>query len=295
MGINISEYSEEQKYNHQRQIQRVKMTRIFQIKNLLFVCYFIFLSGFCETIISSESMVFKKKAFSALFPGGNFFSSDNFFGTHGDYLFQYIPSLRGRQGFINLNDAKMIRIEDSTVIVAFSVFLCEKSVSIDSLISNPLLENPPKSLKLLQLVFVKNSSDQLISKPSDFPIVSKQWTCLGDVCDQVTLEDFRVIDKEFATFRLSYSKGISSQYFQIFSFANDSLKYSKPILYGNLSGESGCTITRDIDGFSFEDGKMFVKFNTECDLSCSDFCLDMDIQPGRKTESKTLFMYGIKE
>jgi hypothetical protein len=236
----------------------------------------------------------KKSAFSSLFPSCQFVEKTKLFGNAKINLMQIIPNLRGRQGFINISEARIVTINDSVVGLAFSVFLCDKKNILDSLLLNPLNDNPLNAQTLLQVMFFDLTSKKVIGKPMEYPLISNDWICTGDICDQTVIDDLQLISDKRSTFALYFSRGMSDHYIQFFSCsAGDSVKASPPHLIGDLSGESGCTISKTIIKTGIENDTVFMYCNTLCDNSCAETCKRITIVPGKSQKKQPVLYLGV--
>ncbi|KMQ50408.1 hypothetical protein CHISP_2655 [Chitinispirillum alkaliphilum] len=230
---------------------------------------------------SSDHYDAKKVILSTLFPMGEFSNIDDLFGTGEKGVIQIIPNLRGRHGFVDFSRTKLLFLDDSVAVIAFDIFLCGKEISLDSVLTNPLRENPPNSLKLLQMLFVNTNNNSILAKPSEFPMVTQQWICTGDICDQVTVTDLQEIDIKRRAFILSYSRNVGDNFIQAHVFhSGENIKNSADYQVGSLGGSSGCDIERRIEKFSIDSNRVVMHVETFCESSCDDICDQMGIGSG---------------
>lgn len=247
---------------------------IFKITITLFI---IVVSIFSETGYKN-----KKEIFSSLFPSSKITQVNSFLGKGDSCTIQLIPNIRKLQGVINLNDAFVKPFNDNIYLVAFQVFLCDKQIDMKSLIKDQIKENPNNSKTLIQLVVYDYSQKKIIAKPEKYPEIANDWICMGDFCDIKELVDVSIVDKSSFGFYVKVSKGIENKFIQVFSLDGSTLKESELIQYGELGGNSGCEITREIESVIYEKQIIYINYSTFCDPGCEDICKRFKIETGDK-------------
>ncbi len=141
--------------------------------------------------------------------------------------------LHNMRGFIPTDKIKSIVLNDSITVVAGMIYLEDSELPFQQIALDGNRDNQRELL--LQVILWNRKTEQFVTKPSGFPLISDAWSCYGDVCLVKMISSLSRIDTVDNLFRMNFSYGIDDSYTMLFKYDNGNVQHSSPVPVGGYT------------------------------------------------------------
>jgi hypothetical protein len=228
-----------------------------------------------------KSAVVSSDLLRTLFTDVQFTTTRMFLGNDAPDTLALVPQLRGMRAAIPFSTIECKPIGKQCLAAAFEIYLSPAPDTESLLQQLKDGDQPSGACKLIQCIVVDRAKLQFRAKPDDFPLRSESWNCTGDVCDLISLQDLIPIDGSSDAAIVTLSEGISSTFLFAFRLGSgQKMAVSKKVYFGDLSGETGCEISKNLTTTKFQNGNIILQFSSSCSNDCRKLCAEQGIAPG---------------
>lgn len=194
-----------------------------------------------------------------LFPQSVVDTFDNYFGFKNEKAVLTSFTVRDKSAFIPLSDIVLLKLNSNYNVISFPIYLANKNKNkkISTIVKDRVGDNDEERQKLIQLLFISDDGE-VISKPKGFPLESSAWTCLGDICDNISIVSLDKISGYNNSCKFIYTKGIDQMFFKVFQLSKREILFTDEILQGDTIDENGDEINISYSNFKFESNFILV-------------------------------------
>ncbi len=191
---------------------------------------------FSPVITRAQSPALEKNAVQIvekLFPGTETTTVNRYLGFEKQVKLLSPVMLRGKKGFIPIEEIRSIAVNDSLVNISFMIYLAASRKPVEEMLKTRRLEVPQEIL--LQSIFWNINKNEFIGKPEGFPLEGTQWTCYGDICDIVKLISIDRVEKLQNICSLTYTSGLENRFIKFLFVENSVIYQSMPLPVGTVT------------------------------------------------------------
>lgn len=139
-------------------------------------------------------------------------------------------TLRGKKGFIPLQEIMSAPLNDSIINISFMIYIAASQESAEEMLARKRLDVEQQIL--LQSIFWNTKNNEFIGKPQGFPLKGSQWTCYGDVCDIVKIFSVDTMNGIVDACSITYTTGLDRRLMKILVLKKDTIYQSESLPVG---------------------------------------------------------------